>query len=289
MLLAQLSDTHVVAADYDGERYVDNNERLAMAVERLNAETVTPDVVVATGDLVDTGTESEMDALADLLDPLEIPLLPLVGNHDRKDTFARHFDMPWASETNLSWTVDVGPFRILGLDTMVNQPGRAELSMADIEHGGVFDDERSAWLAEQLANAGTKPVVIAMHHPPFAAGIHWMDKNGLDGNDRFAAMVAGSDANIVRILCGHLHRSITTTVGGVVTSTAVSTVQHVELDFDDNAPVRLVLDDPGYHLHRFEPDTYSVGGFRCVSHVRHFDTGHQPIDPSWADDHSAAD
>ncbi len=289
MLLAQLTDTHVVDTDYDGELYVDNNERLAMAVERLNDETVTPEAVVATGDLTDTGSDAEMAVLASLLEPLRIPLLPLVGNHDRKDTFAAQFDMAWASPTNLSWALDVGPVRLIGLDTMINQPDRHTLELKDVKHGGEFDDERAEWLTGQLADAGSKPVVIAMHHPPFASGIHWMDKNGLHEKDRFTDIVATSDAAIIRILCGHLHRSIVTTVGGVVASTGVSTVQHVELDFDDNAPVRVVLDDPGYHLHNFEAETNAPGGYRCVSHVRHFDTGHQPIDPTWAGDHSAAE
>ena len=64
MLLAQLTDTHIVdpAASTD-ELLVDNNERLALAVARLNAETVRPDVVVATGDLTDHGSEVEMDLL----------------------------------------------------------------------------------------------------------------------------------------------------------------------------------------------------------------------------------
>lgn len=287
MLLAQLTDTHVVDHDLAGELYVDNNRRLAMAVDRLNAETVRPEAIVGTGDLTDNGTEAEMATLLDLLAPLKIPFLPLVGNHDRKDTFADAFDLPWASPTNLSWSVDVGPIRILGLDTMVNQPGRAEAAPDEVHHAGVFDDERADWLSGELEAAGAKPVVVAMHHPPFKSGIHWMDANGLEGHERFAEVIADSPATIERILCGHLHRPIVTTVAGVVTSTGISTVQHVELNLDPSAPIQLVLDPPGYHLHQFESDDQQPGRYRCTSHVRHFDTGHQPIDPAWAGDRSA--
>lgn len=289
MLLAQLTDTHVVDRDLiegagadSGELYVDNNRRLALAVERLNRETVKPDVVVGTGDLTDNGTESEMAELLELLEPLEIPFFPLVGNHDRKDTFASCFAMTWASPTNLSWAVDVGPIRLLGLDTMVNQPDRADLEPGDIHHGGIFDDERARWLSNQLSAAESRPVVIAMHHPPFKSGIHWMDKNGLQGTDRFVDVVSSSPASVERILCGHLHRPITTTVAGVIASTGISTVQHVELNLDPAAPVQLVLDSPGYELHHFERDSSRPGGLRCTTHVRHFDTGHDPINPSWA-------
>ena len=47
MLLAQLTDTHIVNPDGDQETVVDNNARLALAVARLNEETVQPEVVLA--------------------------------------------------------------------------------------------------------------------------------------------------------------------------------------------------------------------------------------------------
>jgi len=267
MLLAQLTDTHVIDDQHQGELYVDNNKRLTQAVDRLNSENVSPDAVLGSGDLTDSGSPSEMSVLKELLAPLRARFLPVAGNHDRRDTFAELFDMPW----------------ILGLDTMVNQPNRPELALDDIDHGGLFDDERADWLAAELEAAGDHPVVIAMHHPPFVTGINFMDEAGLTGRERFSDVVARSGANVIRILCGHLHRPITTSVAGVVTSTGISTVHQVELNLAPDAAVQVSVDPPGYHLHQIEP----IGDgprpqYGCVTHVRHFDTGHQPIDPSWA-------
>jgi 3',5'-cyclic AMP phosphodiesterase CpdA len=135
MLLAQVSDTHVLDPASDEERWVDNNGRLAEAVRALNDERPRPEVVLATGDLTNNAEPGELAELVRLLAPLEIPLLVLPGNHDARDGLRATFDMPWASEDHLSWTVQLGPLRLIGLDTLV--PGKAH---------GELDPEREEWL-----------------------------------------------------------------------------------------------------------------------------------------------
>ncbi len=276
MLLAQLTDTHVIdpgdpkaAADM----LVDNNDRLAKAVARLNAETVKPEVILATGDLTDNGSPAEMDLLMELLAPLDAPVLALPGNHDRRETFRDAFDMPWATtDSHLSWVTDVGGLRIIGLDTLL--PG---------SHGGLFDEERQRWLTDVLHDSGDRPTVIAMHHPPFLSGVQWMDTMRLKGLELFAEIVARR-SNVVRVLCGHLHRPLTTSVAGVTTTVGLSTIHHIELDLSPEARVEIIQDPPGYQLHNvgFEQgdgvDTVSS----WVTHIRYIDTGYQPMAPEWS-------
>ncbi len=264
MLLAQLTDTHIADPETDTELLVDNNARLAAAVERLNAESVQPEAILATGDMTDNGTAVEMDLLAELLEPLRAPLLALPGNHDVRETFRDAFDMPWATEdSHLSWAVDVGDLHIIGLDTL--RPG---------SHGGLFDEERRRWLVEALAESEDRPTMIAMHHPPFLSGIHWMDSMRLEGAEDFADVVAAT-SNVVRIVCGHLHRPLTTTIGGVTTSVCPSTIHHVELNLDPAAPIEVIRDPAGYQLHH-------RNGSGWVSHIRYIDTGEPPVKPRWS-------
>lgn len=264
MLLAQLTDTHILDPAFDGERFVDNNDRLAKAVAALNQENVRPDAVLATGDMTDTGSAVEMALLAELLAPLEIPLLPVPGNHDRRETFRTTFDMPWATDdSHLGWVVELDGLTIIGVDTLI--PG---------EHGGRVDDERLEWLTASLDDTGDRPTAIAMHHPPFASGIHWMDEMGLDGRDRFVELV-GRYPNLTRIFCGHIHRPLVATVGGAVATVCLSTVQHVQLDLSPDAEVALIRDPVGYQLHQFD-------GVTWVTHNRYIETGEGPIIPSWA-------
>lgn len=269
MLLAHLTDSHVL--DPDGEtdsHLLDNNHRLGLAVERITQETVSPRAVLATGDLTDHGTRVETDLLLELLSPLaalEAPILALPGNHDDRGLFAEAFDLPWASESNLSWVVDIDDLRIVGLDTII--PG---------SHGGLLDDERAGWLAGALDEAAGHRTMIAMHHPPFLSGIGWMDEMALDGYRTFEKIVAGRD-NVERIVCGHLHRPMVTTVGGITTTVAPSTAQHIELDLAEGAPVGVITDPGGYHLHHHQDG-------RWVSHIRFVDTGARVVQPTWAAD-----
>jgi Icc protein len=87
MIVAQLSDTHIVASGklfrcriqgvaVDADRaYVefDTAIHLARAITALNALMPRPDVVIVTGDLVDHGEPEEYRHFRDLLDRLAMP------------------------------------------------------------------------------------------------------------------------------------------------------------------------------------------------------------------------
>ncbi len=267
VLIAQLTDTHVVAWDTDTELYVDNNARAAMAVAMLDAEEPAPAAVVMTGDLVNDARPEEYAALAELLAPLRIPVLPLPGNHDDRALVRTTFgDFAWADSEHLSWVQVVDGVRIVGLDS--TRPG---------SHGAEFDTERAEWLASALAVPHAGATLLAMHHPPFVTGIEWMDRAGFVGLDALVEIVSSS--SIDRIICGHMHRPIGSAVAGVAAQVAMSTVQHVALDLDPSAAVSLVRDPVGYQLHR-------IDGTDVVTHSRYIDTGQHPFVPDWAVDYA---
>jgi 3',5'-cyclic AMP phosphodiesterase CpdA len=265
VLIAQLTDTHVVAWDTDAGLYVDNNQRAAMAVAMLDTELPAPAAVVMTGDLVNDARPDEYDALLEILAPLRIEVLPLPGNHDDRTLLRRTFaDVDWSDTEHLSWVRVVDGARIVGLDS--TRPGH---------HGAEFDDERADWLDAVLGTPHDGATLLALHHPPFITGIHWMDRAGFIGLDTFAEIVG--DSPVDRIICGHLHRPIGSSVGGVAAHVGMSTVQHVALDLAPAAKVALVRDPVGYQIHR-------IDGRDVVTHSRYIDTGEQPFEPDWAVD-----
>ena len=110
---AQLTDTHVVAADTDEVLYVDNNALVAEAVASINNEAMPVAAVLATGDMTQWGTAGEFARLAELLAPLAMPVLPIPGNHDDRAGMLQCFpDHPWADTEHLSWVVVVDGVRI---------------------------------------------------------------------------------------------------------------------------------------------------------------------------------
>jgi 3',5'-cyclic AMP phosphodiesterase CpdA len=67
MLIAQITDLHVVAHDQLCYGRVATNAQLQEAIAHINTLTPRPDVVIASGDLTDHGAPEEYAALHDLL------------------------------------------------------------------------------------------------------------------------------------------------------------------------------------------------------------------------------
>ena len=59
LFIAQLTDSHVVVPGTDEELFVDNNERLASAVNMVISESPRVSAVLATGDLTNWGYPAE--------------------------------------------------------------------------------------------------------------------------------------------------------------------------------------------------------------------------------------
>ncbi len=261
VILAQITDTHILAP---GEKqFVDNNAMLAKAIESLNSENPRPDAVVATGDLTNWGYPEQYTELAKLASALEIPFFPMVGNHDDRALMKQTFpDMAWADGEHASWVLDIEDTTLIGFDSI--DPG---------QNGAAFDDERGAWLDSTLSST-TKPVILAMHHPPFTTSIAWMDEQGFRDVDDLRAVIADHSSRIIRILSGHFHRPIIGTVAGVTASVCLSTVHHIDLDLRPVSEPAVIFDPRGYQLH-------VVNGSEMVSHTRYIDTGEEAFDPEW--------
>ena len=91
MIMAQITDLHVVGNGQLCQGRVATNAQLQEAVAHINRLDPRPDVVLATGDLTDHGTAEEYDALREILAALLSPLYLIPGNHDHRDIFLEAF------------------------------------------------------------------------------------------------------------------------------------------------------------------------------------------------------
>lgn len=244
-LLAQISDLHIQPLGKLIADRIDTAAYLERCVARLNALVPRPDAVIVTGDLVDQGTVEEYERLRALLAPLEMPVYLLMGNHDERGAFRSVFgDARYRSGgAFVQYAVDVGGLRVIALDT--NEPRTS---------GGTLCAARRAWLAAELDAARDRDVILAMHHPPFATGIHFMDAARLDPGDTaaFAALVA-QHPNVHRVICGHLHRPVQVRFAGTIASAVPSCAHQVALALDPRAPIALALEPPAFALHLWTP------------------------------------
>ncbi|KVD18262.1 phosphodiesterase [Burkholderia ubonensis] len=262
MLLAQISDLHIKRPGQLAYQRVDTAAALARCIARLNALEPRPDAVLVTGDLVDFGRDDEYAQLRDLLAPLEIPYYLMVGNHDDRAALRRAFaDRPeWQDGEFVQYAFDVGAVRVLALDSQV--PGTS---------AGDLCDARLAWLATQLDAARDRPVIVALHHPPFASGIGHMDALRLApaAAAKLDTLLRGYP-NVERVLCGHVHRTMFARFGGTIASAVPAPAHQVAFDLRDNAPSAFRLEPPAFAVHRHTPDA------GMITHHVYVDEGDGP-------------
>lgn len=239
MLLAQISDPHITEPGRLVSGRSDTAAYLRRCVQRLCRLATPPDAVIVTGDLVDRGAIREYEQLRELLAPLAMPVYLLMGNHDDRASFREVFrDTRYGGEF-VQYSVDVGDLRVIALDT--NDPGKP---------GGRLCTTRRAWLERELSAADGRQVVIALHHPPFATGIPWVDACSLDRDDTAAlAAIVSQHPNVERVIAGHLHRSITTRFAGTLASTAPSCAHQVELGFTQDTIAGFTFEPPAFLQH----------------------------------------
>jgi 3',5'-cyclic AMP phosphodiesterase CpdA len=245
MILAQLTDLHIKAAGQLAYRQVDTSAFLDAALAHLRNQIVQPDIVLFTGDLVDTGGADEYARLRQHLTAMDVPFFLMPGNHDAREALRAAFpDHAYlgVGDGKICYTVEPFPLRIVALDSLV--PG---------ESGGALGTEQLAWLGDCLAEQPARPTVVAIHHPPFLTGIGHMDAIGLADHAAFADVIA-HHPQVERVLSGHIHRSIHTSWAGTIASTAPSTAHQVALDLTATAPSAFVMEPPGYQLHWHTPE-----------------------------------
>ena len=246
MLIAQISDPHVMPQGVLYQGLVDSNAMFAAAITHLKQLPQRPDLVILSGDVVDGGTPAEYALAREVLAAIEQPLLVIPGNHDEREAFRSCFaDLGWLPQAGpINFVAgDYGPVRIIGLDVTI--PGL---------HHGDMDDEAVAFLEAALAPDPARPTVIMMHQPPFASGMGFIDQYLCRRGHRLAEIVSRHPA-VERIVCGHIHRSMQLRFGGTLLCTAPSTTTANNLHLGPEIEPASSIEPPALLLHHWKPDT----------------------------------
>jgi 3',5'-cyclic AMP phosphodiesterase CpdA len=252
MIIAQISDLHVKDEGGMIFRSVDPARHVENAVAALNAFQPQPDVVLLTGDLVDVGSAAEYARLRARIEKLRAPFRLIPGNHDARDTMRAAFPEHGylAGEGGFCHFVDEAwPVRLVGMDSL--DAGRVD---------GLLCASRLDWLDRQLTAAPDRPTLVFVHHPPFATGIAHMDAKPMRGADAFAAVIV-RHRQVMRVVAGHVHRSMVTAWGGTIASTCPSTAMHFALDLAAEPLFRWTRETPGFQIHHWR------GGRELVTHT----------------------
>jgi len=236
MLIAQISDTHILAHGSDHPAADLRADCLRRCIVDINKQQ--PDAVVFTGDTTQHGQPEEYALLRELLASLKAPVYPVPGNRDDNVAMRSAFDdqafLPLKSDF-LHYVIEDHAVRLVALDSTA--PG---------ERKGVFCPLRQAWLDEVLNNQPDRPTLLFIHHPPFDVDDHY--KGGYRRPEEAAALadLVGRHPQVVGLICGHVHWLVECRWAGKPARIMPSVAVDLRKGIDETA----FHEQPIYLLHR---------------------------------------
>ena len=225
VLLVHLSDSHLFAHAGDKLLGMNTHDSLQRVIERVLDEQPKIDLLLASGDLSQDGSLASYQRFRQLTAQIPAPARWFPGNHD--DVTA--MQAACAGSELLQSIIDLGNWRIVLLDTSIVGAVPGFLAADQLE-----------LLARALREAGSRHVLIALHHHPVSIGCRWMEPIGLRNADELFA-VLDAYPQVRAVLWGHIHQEFDQLRNGVRLLASPSTcVQFApgseEFQVDQEAP-----------------------------------------------------
>ena len=247
--LIQLTDSHLGSQPGAQLLSMDTDHSLGEVVARVRREQPLADLLLATGDLADSGADSAYRRFLTLTDGLARHTRCLPGNHDAA---ARLYALLAGDERGARITL-LENWLIVALNTAV--PG---------EVGGFLADSELALLTDALRRYPQRHALVALHHPVLPVGTAWIDPQRVANADAFWAAVAPFK-QLRAVVGGHVHMETDSLHNGVRVLTSPSTCIQFAPGSDD---FRLDTLSPGYRWLDLHADGRLDTGVSRVSGVR---------------------
>ena len=241
MLVAQISDTHLIAPGSPGKFCDEKLTALEKCIECINELDTLPDVVIHTGDLSDNGSSEEPLLAKKYLDKLTVPYYVTPGNKDCADNLIEVFTEQLSDVAMggpVTYLVDDLPIKIASLDTTTSEDNR-----------GLLDFKKIAAIDRVLSNNQDDPVIIFSHHPPFnlssdnSPRFEFVNKNSI----KLFNELVDRHSQIVALFCGHFHRPIRKPMGLFDANVAPPVCNLIDFSSIKNAPNHI----GNFQLHKF--------------------------------------
>lgn len=195
----QLTDPHLMADPSGTLLGVNTRDSLAAVVALAKQDTAAPDLILATGDLAQDGSETAYRAFADALRNFSCPSVWLPGNHDDVATLQSVI----AGSDAARRQVLAGGWHFVQLDSSLNGEVHGELSSHEL-----------AFLESALTDHPDLPTLVTLHHHPVDIGCEWMANIGLRNRQAFWHIV-DRFPQVKVVLWGHIHQEFDAVRKGV--------------------------------------------------------------------------
>lgn len=246
-MVLQITDTHLGRQAGDRLLGMDTDASLAAVLALLDNEQPRPELLLATGDLSNSGHAEAYTRLATQLQGRSDNIAWIPGNHDEGGLMRSAGPSEWMVER-----VDLGSWQVLLLDS----------SVVD-EVGGSLAPAQLDILRGHLQSNPDQHALIFLHHHVLPVGCAWLDEQRVDNADQLLALLEPF-SNVKMLVSGHVHQQTEQRWQDIPFITTPSTCIQFAPDSEDFA---VDLINPGYRwfrLHddgRIETDVSRVEGF----------------------------
>ncbi|MHA6492314.1 3',5'-cyclic-AMP phosphodiesterase [Pseudomonas borbori] len=225
VLLVQLSDSHLFAEAAGRLLGMDTQDSLQRVIERVLEEQPQVDLMLASGDLSQDGSEASYQRFRQMTAAIPAPARWFPGNHDEVPAM----QAACAGSDLLEPVIDLGNWRIILLDSSIS--GAVP---------GFLADSQLALLERALSEAPERHHLVCLHHHPISIGCRWMEPIGLRNPDALFAVLERF-SQVKAVLWGHVHQELDQQRNGVRLLASPSTcVQFApgseEFQVDSSAP-----------------------------------------------------
>lgn len=195
----QLTDPHLMA-DANGELLgVNTRDSLAAVIDEVLTAHGQPDLILATGDLAQDGSEEAYRVFGKSLQVFACDSAWLAGNHDHAETFQKIAGEFQADRRRIVQ----GGWQCILLDSSVPGKVYGELAQSELDY-----------LDSALSECSDLPTLVTLHHHPVDIGSDWMEGIGLRNREAFWQVV-DRYPQVKVVLWGHIHQEHTLQRNGV--------------------------------------------------------------------------
>jgi 3',5'-cyclic AMP phosphodiesterase CpdA len=254
MIIAQISDTHIVSDSADADRRIRD---FALTIADINALDPAPDAIVHTGDIVHNGRRDEYARAAAILAKARAPVYVLAGNKDSRANLREAFSAYGylAPDSDfIDYAIEDHPVRLIALDTLSSGSRKGDFCPARVRR-----------LIDLIDAETKKPIAVFTHHPPFevTVGPDRINFEELEVMSRLCGVLQHS-GRIVAVFSGHVHRAAEGHVGSIPATVMPCTATTLRKGaYPPRMNERTV-----YHVHRFDP----IWGFATEARIVASDT-----------------
>ncbi|MEH6564970.1 MAG: 3',5'-cyclic-AMP phosphodiesterase [Halopseudomonas sp.] len=233
--VVQLTDSHLFGGDSADLLGLDTLDSLNSVIDLVLGEIARMDLVLATGDITQDGSEDAYRRFIAASLRLPAPCHWIPGNHDDAALMQR---LGAAAGMSRDWA-DIGNWRLVLLDSSVSG------SVA-----GHLDERQLQRLDDAVATAGERHLLVCLHHHPVDIGCDWMQPIGLQNAEALFQRLYGQTA-VKALLWGHVHQEFDDLRQGLRLLATPSTCVQFAAHSDDFATDTLA---PGYRWLRLYDD-----------------------------------